>query len=846
MRIASAAARALIVAAAAGAVDFGGRDAIASAQQRLIDPNDRFAARPDEPDLDAAIQIDRWLEATAVKLEDGWAWPAVPDDWAGRAVPAESLDTSLYSGSAGVVLFGLELARATAPFAPDSGPFHSSPFLEMPEQAAKHLLATLPKDRIEGDGEGCGLYTGIAGVGFALFQFGRATNQIEAQRGARRCVELLAASAHVAGSGIEWGDCTDLISGGAGIGLFLIHMAEQDHDPLARELAIRAGRRLLELGEREETGRSWRMTPTFPRVMPNFSHGTAGVAFFLARLYELTADGAFLDGALDGARHVLSLADTSNGGCRIFHHSNDTDEKDDASGRALHYLGWCHGPVGTAQLFMKLAQVSGDPDWTDRVLMSAKAVRDSGIPEHATPGFWNNVSVCCGSTGVASFFETLARARTTSIDLGSKVPGDDPDHVFARRCFEWTLARGTRDEHGLRFPQAEHRVKPELVQAQVGLMQGTAGVGLTLLRIARSPHEVATGLPDDPTSTQFGSMLRATLYPAAPSAEPNATTTAFENLGRGVMFAGASRRSGEGPDADTARDAAPKPVALDSWFDAARDARAKYAVLHTGVVDPSGDAEPIAEFVRVARARGVAVGLSTSLGRPPGEGQSPYEWTKRAQSGIARLLTAFGPISLLRIEVPRDFEEWAHLAGNKLYRAAKIVAPHTLVEFVSSDLFRGGERGENGVQRLGAKPSPYHDDRYEGGRAPRREELWPTDVVAGFDDGPVEARGFVGPYLRPLPSPVADGPWRLVDGRRFYVPLQIELPLGPFERKLPHSPPPKSKVPPPGSDNPVHDFGIQLQSANQRAPNVLVVVTVEADGRLSPKTLVQLHELGAR
>src|SRR6185369_16294785 len=112
-----------------------------------------------------------------------------------------------------------------------------------------------------------GLYTGIAGVGFALFSWGRATMWVEGHRAAHRCVELLGESARAAGPGIEWSDCTDVISGGAGIGLFLIHMAEEDHDPLARELAVRAGFRLLDLGEREAVGRSWRMTPDFPRVM---------------------------------------------------------------------------------------------------------------------------------------------------------------------------------------------------------------------------------------------------------------------------------------------------------------------------------------------------------------------------------------------------------------------------------------------------------------------------------------------------------------------------------------------------------------------------------------------------
>jgi len=744
---ASVAARALAVVAAVG----GG----AAAQQRPIDPKDRFAARPDEPELDAAIQIDRWLEATAVKLEDGWAWPAVPDDWAGRTVPAESLDSSLYSGSAGIVLFGLELARATTPMATDSPPVHDSPFLEMPQQAAKHLLATLPKDRIEGDGERCGLYTGIAGVGFALSQFGRATNQIEAHRGARRCVELLAASAHAAGPGIEWGDCTDVISGGAGIGLFLIHMAEQDHDPLARELAIRAGRRLLDLGEREEIGRSWRMTPTFPRVMPNFSHGTAGVAFFLARLYELTGDIAFLDGALDGARHVLSLAETSTDGCQIFHHSNDGNEQDDASGRALYYLGWCHGPIGTAQLFMKLAQLSGDADWTDRALQCAQTVRESGIPEHATPGFWNNVGVCCGSAGVASFFVSLARARTWSNDPRVHLADDDPDLLFARRCLDWTLARGARDEKGLRFPQAEHRVKPELVQAQVGLMQGAAGVGLALLRFAAPTSGVVRRPPEDPLAPLWGLNRRASLFPMAPAAEPTATTTAFENFERAFLFT---------------FDSTPKSLDLEPWLDAAAAAGAKLVLLTA-----DAGASQVAKFVAAARARGLAVGLTCKL-EAPSIGRDGLSIALNAEPRLRELLTCHGPLVLLRIEVRTDARDWGHFGGRYLYHVAKIVAPHTLVEFVL----------------------PLSDPPVEGSL----DELGTSDVVTGS----------------------APSPWRILDGRRRYVPSQVEVVVGARDDR--------------------HDE--ELRRAAALARNVLFVVRIESDGSLSPETLTAMHELGAR
>jgi hypothetical protein len=841
---ASVAARALVVVAVVGDV--------AAAQQKPIDPNDRFAGRPDEPELDAAIQIDHWLEATAVRLDDGWAWPAVPDDWAGRTVPKESLDPSLYSGSAGILLFGIALAEATAHTGPDGSRTSGSPFLELPDRAAAHLIATLPT-KVEG--EGCGLYTGIAGIGFALREWSEVTHRVEGDRAARRCVELLGAAARPADTGIEWSDCTDVISGGAGIGLFLTYMAETDRDPLARELAIRAGRRLLDLGERESVGRSWRMDPTFARVMPNFSHGTAGVAFFLARLYELTGDVEFLDGALDGARHVFSLADTSDGGCRVFHHSNETDSKDDAEGRLLQYLGWCHGPVGAAQLFMKLAQVSGDADWTDHALRCAKSVRDSGIPEKETPGFWMNVGLCCGSAGVANFFETLALARWDPIErFGISAPRDD-DLVFARRCLGWTLEHGTRDRDGLRFPQVEHRVKPELVEAQVGLMQGAAGVGLVALRLAHGLGRLASGLPDDPTADAWGRPLA--LFPAGPAAEPDAATTAFENCSRGVLFQADALRH-RYARTKPLREATPKALACDSWFDAAEAAGAKLVVLQAR--DRSGFAlwddtqsdddvenvrkgeDLVASFVQAARARRLVVGLSVALDAMPADRREDGAWLERARRRVRELLMKYGPLSLLRIEVPVEVRDWPSGAGDVLYSAAKACGAGVLVEFMTFDPVDDAPRARDGVQRVGIRGVAPPEAGRPDGRPWRADALWPTDVVADFETGPSEFHVVTGNYVRPHPSPAQDGPWREFLGRRRYVPLQIELAVDKddgdrLQRATPTRPP-----------DPTFSGGVadEVRVAAARARNLLFVVNFENDGSLDRGTIAALRELGRR
>ena len=97
---------------------------------------------------------------------------------------------------------------------------------------------------------------------------------------------------------------TDIISGSAGIGLFLLYAAHELDAPDARKLAVEAGGRLVALGKEAKKGRKWRMSPGYALLMPNFSHGTAGIAYFLAALYEETGEQAFLDASIAGARYL--------------------------------------------------------------------------------------------------------------------------------------------------------------------------------------------------------------------------------------------------------------------------------------------------------------------------------------------------------------------------------------------------------------------------------------------------------------------------------------------------------------------------------------------------------------
>ncbi|MCL4523693.1 MAG: hypothetical protein M1453_14490 [Acidobacteria bacterium] len=412
--------------------------------------------------LDAALATVRWIRASAQHSSMGTLWPADPRD-------PKSVSYNLYTGMPGIVLLHLETYRAT----------NDKSFLDAARSGATALLAHIENENDPG------LYTGLAGIAFTLVETYKVTKDVAFRRGALRCLELFHQRAKKSGAGIEWNDTTDVISGASGTGLFLLYAARTFNDKSARNLAIQAGLRLIELGRPENGGLKWATDPRFPRLMPNFSHGTAGVAYFLATLYQETRQKKFLDAALAGARYLLSIAQTDGGICLIFH--NEPFAKD------IYYLSWCHGPAGTARLFYRLYQITHDRKWMDWVKKGARGIMASGIPEKQTPGFWNNVGQCCGSAGIVEFFLSLYRVTR------------DPEYLsFARRVADNLLSRATREGSGasttLKWIQAEHRLAPKQLVAQTGYMQGASGIAIALLHVDALDHarRPAITLPDSP------------------------------------------------------------------------------------------------------------------------------------------------------------------------------------------------------------------------------------------------------------------------------------------------------------------------------------------------------------
>jgi lantibiotic modifying enzyme len=404
----------------------------------------------------AAKDAVKWLRAQSITTGAGKAWPAVPGK-------KETLAVDLYSGTAGVALLLAEAGQR----------WKSQEILEDARQAGKETASwfeQLAENRF------FGLYTGLAGCFWALSKV-QECGAAETSWQSKDSPDLAYLYAADIAAKHEALGTNDVIAGLAGIGLAFLEKPLAKNPKVHLGAACGIGDHLIARAKKEEGGLRWALDETYGRNMPNFSHGTAGVAFFLAKLYVATKQKPYLEHAIGGAEYLKSIANKENDGCLIYHADPD--------GLARYYLGWCHGPAGTSQLWWQLQKATGKSEWREWAVRSAKSMMDLGVPEKRTEGYWNNEGLCCGTAGIGRFFLDMYRRTNDAKYLGK-----------AKQCADVILKSATKDEQGARWTFAEHRVKPDETSAQTGWMQGAAGIAAFLMEMS-SPRKAVFRLPVD-------------------------------------------------------------------------------------------------------------------------------------------------------------------------------------------------------------------------------------------------------------------------------------------------------------------------------------------------------------
>lgn len=411
-----------------------------------------------------------WVLDQVREDEGPWFPETVSGD--GRDVtPAKDRD-SLYSGIAGLAPVLAEIAQ------------HRE-LSDRERTLSEGIVARLSAEargRVEPS-----LYDGLAGDATALKLLAPGEESIAL----RRLDELTTSDGWKTTTEFEPGSdapLNDIIMGTAGV----VMTAVWARGEFADAIATTGGEALLRTADRTEAGLDWGIAPSTPSRAPNYSHGTAGVAAALAVAGASLGRADFVEAAVDGARHVLSVGLLDDDGFVVPH----TIPPSRREVEPITYT-WCHGPAGTSHLFSALAhagvtEVAGlQVDELRRRCLNS--LLTSGVPERLRPGFWDNDGRCCGTAGVGDVL----------LDAVQDLAGTDLSDTLlrgARTMGDALVERAIRDGSGARWRFLEYRDDEPLLPPGTAWMQGASGIAAYLLRLARyienGPRSPVVDRPD--------------------------------------------------------------------------------------------------------------------------------------------------------------------------------------------------------------------------------------------------------------------------------------------------------------------------------------------------------------
>jgi type 2 lantibiotic biosynthesis protein LanM len=377
---------------------------------------------------------DELISESLLAVDGSRTWIALEYLKESAVFQFKPISYNLYSGGMGVAVFLTALGRVTGD--------------ERYQQAARATLQPLTRILREEPGQviansGLGI-----GVGLGSLIYGLATIAGILGNGAEssHLIHLAqAALATVNPQTLATDAKRDLMFGTTGLILATAKLARVTGDADLVPAMTAMGRHLMSAADRE--GR----IPTFQgRVITGFSHGAAGVALALARLYQHTADPLWLQAASCQIDFEENLYQPEPG--------NYPDYRS-RPGNPAYLTTWCHGAPGIGLSRWIVYTITGDA----RLLTQVDRCRATTerVPLHHLD------HLCCGNFGRLDIRLLHARAS------------DDPVQLNGIARDTRVLLQRWRQTGGFRL--FLHTPTPVF---SPGLFVGASGIAYTLLRLA--------------------------------------------------------------------------------------------------------------------------------------------------------------------------------------------------------------------------------------------------------------------------------------------------------------------------------------------------------------------------
>jgi type 2 lantibiotic biosynthesis protein LanM len=239
----------------------------------------------------------------------------------------------------------------------------------------------------------------------------------------------------------------DILSGAAGaiLGLLTLHRATAD--PAVLEQAMTCGNHLLNHRRAGNAGpRSW--ATLNGKLLSGLSHGAAGIAYALLRLYETTQDLVFIEAAQEAIAYERSVF------------SPVAQNWPDFRGEKPSFrTSWCHGAPGIGLARLGSLAILDTDEIQQEIKTALQTTQQFGLQgiDH----------LCCGNFGRIDVLLVAARQL------------ERPDFLeTAQKQAAWLVNRAENTDSFQLFP---HLFRGTY---NPGFFQGTAGIGYELLRLA--------------------------------------------------------------------------------------------------------------------------------------------------------------------------------------------------------------------------------------------------------------------------------------------------------------------------------------------------------------------------
>jgi len=392
--------------------------------------------------VEEAIAIGKEIAQRAIQGANGSAtWISLAYIPNAQRLQLQTLEYGLYDGTSGIALFLAALAKVTGETEyRDLALAALQPLAEILENEKSQFVARMVNEI------GIGGASGLASIVYALVRVSQFVDAPELLNIAKVIASLITPEI------IERDRTFDILAGSAGAILGLLTLHSVIKEPVILDTAIACGNHLL---DRHSTCpnsglKAWQTVTS--QLLTGFSHGAAGIAYALLRLYQSTSNPMFLKAAQEAQAYEASVFSASA--------KNWPDLRSNQSDSEPNFMtSWCHGAPGIGLARLGSLEILKTDQILQEIANAADTTRQFGLQsiDH----------LCCGNFGRIELL-IVAAQKLSCPDLSE----------LAQKQSSYLIARAKHLGHFSLFPQIEGDFYSP------SFFRGTAGIGYQLLRLA--------------------------------------------------------------------------------------------------------------------------------------------------------------------------------------------------------------------------------------------------------------------------------------------------------------------------------------------------------------------------